>query len=59
MGEIPADQAFFQAGSACKDAGMLSYAFVFWNRFLDIADSMDEDSSGMFASGHLNAESVY
>eukprot|EP00698_Gefionella_okellyi_P025059 TRINITY_DN9055_c0_g1_i1.p1 TRINITY_DN9055_c0_g1~~TRINITY_DN9055_c0_g1_i1.p1 ORF type:complete len:1722 (-),score=456.28 TRINITY_DN9055_c0_g1_i1:33-5198(-) len=45
VGDIPADAAFYQAGLACKQVNQLSLAFVFWNRFLDVSDAMEDDGS--------------
>jgi len=45
IGDIPADKAFYEAGLACKEVKWLSLASVFWNRFLDISDMMEDDSS--------------
>eukprot|EP00747_Dinoflagellata_sp_TGD_P111359 gnl/TRDRNA2_/TRDRNA2_171207_c2_seq1.p1 gnl/TRDRNA2_/TRDRNA2_171207_c2~~gnl/TRDRNA2_/TRDRNA2_171207_c2_seq1.p1 ORF type:complete len:566 (-),score=101.02 gnl/TRDRNA2_/TRDRNA2_171207_c2_seq1:190-1734(-) len=40
--EFPVDRAFFEAGHNCKDAGMTNMSFFFLNRFLDIADAIDD-----------------
>ena len=45
IGFIPVDRAFYEAGIACREAGKLNMAFVFLNRFLDIAEAMDEQDS--------------
>ena len=59
---IPADKAFYDAGEAARTAAeedhkgqynWSSYAFVYWNRFLDINEQMDEpdaDSTMMVCS---------
>jgi intraflagellar transport protein 172 len=39
---IPADKAFHEAGMACKNAGDVDMAFVLLNRFLDIAEAVEE-----------------
>ncbi|KAA0708383.1 Intraflagellar transport protein 172 -like protein [Triplophysa tibetana] len=39
---IPADKAFYEAGLAAKAAGWENMAFIFLNRFLDLADGIDE-----------------
>ncbi|XP_076872854.1 intraflagellar transport protein 172 homolog [Brachyhypopomus gauderio] len=39
---IPADKAFYEAGLAAKAVGWNNMAFIFLNRFLDLADSIDE-----------------
>lgn len=40
--EFPVDGAFYEAGMDCKTAGMTNMAFFFLNRFLDIADAIDD-----------------
>ncbi|KAJ3338041.1 hypothetical protein HDU93_010039 [Gonapodya sp. JEL0774] len=40
--EIPIDVALHDAASTAKAAGKLNVAFVCWNRFIDIADAMEE-----------------
>lgn len=40
--EFPVDRAFYEAGIDCKAAGMINMAFFFLNRFLDIADAIDD-----------------
>uniref|UniRef100_A0AAY4EJK5 Intraflagellar transport 172 n=1 Tax=Denticeps clupeoides TaxID=299321 RepID=A0AAY4EJK5_9TELE len=39
---IPADKAFYEAGLAAKAVGWHTMAFIFLNRFLDLADGIDE-----------------
>ncbi|XP_031437803.1 intraflagellar transport protein 172 homolog isoform X2 [Clupea harengus] len=39
---IPADKAFYEAGLAAKAVGLENMAFIFLNRFLDLADGIDE-----------------
>uniref|UniRef100_W5KZE2 Intraflagellar transport protein 172 homolog n=1 Tax=Astyanax mexicanus TaxID=7994 RepID=W5KZE2_ASTMX len=41
---IPADKVFYEAGLAAKAVGWESMAFIFLNRFLDLADGVDEGS---------------
>ncbi|CAE8619758.1 unnamed protein product [Polarella glacialis] len=40
--EFPVDRAFYDAGLECKNAGMINMSFFFLNRFLDIADAIDD-----------------
>jgi intraflagellar transport protein 172 len=40
--EFPVDRAFYQAGMDCKDFGNINMAFFFLNRYLDIADAIDD-----------------
>eukprot|EP00916_Digyalum_oweni_P007652 GHVL01012886.1.p1 GENE.GHVL01012886.1~~GHVL01012886.1.p1 ORF type:complete len:1133 (-),score=240.96 GHVL01012886.1:417-3815(-) len=42
---IPVDKAFYEAGCACKAAGMPGMAFLFLNRYLDIVDAIDDPDS--------------
>lgn len=39
-------QAFYEAGMLWKSVGRLNMAFVFLNRFLDLADAMEEGDTG-------------
>jgi intraflagellar transport protein 172 len=39
---LRADQAFYEAGRLAKEAKMNKMAFLCWNRFLDISDSIEE-----------------
>uniref|UniRef100_A0A8C2G8A1 Intraflagellar transport protein 172 homolog n=1 Tax=Cyprinus carpio TaxID=7962 RepID=A0A8C2G8A1_CYPCA len=39
---IPADKAFYEAGLAAKAVEWENMAFIFLNRFLDLADGIDE-----------------
>lgn len=41
---IPADKVFYEAGLATKAVGWENMAFIFLNRFLDLADGIDEGS---------------
>merc|ERR1719191_2583001 len=40
--EFPVDRAFFEAGLDCKNANMVNMSFFFLNRFLDIADAIED-----------------
>ncbi|CAE7548972.1 IFT172, partial [Symbiodinium pilosum] len=40
--EFPVDIAFYDAGIDCKNAGMINMSFFFLNRFLDIADAIED-----------------
>merc|ERR1712232_490560 len=40
--EFPLDRAFYDAGIDCKNAKMINMAFFFLNRFLDIADAIED-----------------
>ncbi|KAK7878726.1 hypothetical protein WMY93_030965 [Mugilogobius chulae] len=39
---IPADKAFYEAGTDCRAVGWDSMAFVFLNHFLDLCDAIEE-----------------
>ena len=36
------DRAFYEAGRDCKNANLVNMAFFFLNRFLDIADAIED-----------------
>eukprot|EP00927_Polykrikos_kofoidii_P024133 TRINITY_DN22013_c0_g1_i2.p1 TRINITY_DN22013_c0_g1~~TRINITY_DN22013_c0_g1_i2.p1 ORF type:complete len:1608 (-),score=419.80 TRINITY_DN22013_c0_g1_i2:44-4867(-) len=40
--EFPVDRAFYEAGADCKAASMINMSFFFLNRFLDIADAIED-----------------
>jgi intraflagellar transport protein 172 len=40
--EFPVDRGFYEAGIDCKTAGMINMSFFFLNRFLDIADAIED-----------------
>ena len=40
-GTIPVDKAFYDAGTACRDAGDDNMAFVFLSRYTDLVDQID------------------
>jgi intraflagellar transport protein 172 len=42
---VRVDRAFYDAGLACKEEGLLSMAFIFLNRYLDLADAIDDAES--------------
>ena len=52
IGFIPVDRAFYEAGVANREAGRLNLAFVCLNRFLDIAEAMDEQDSALSIENH-------
>jgi intraflagellar transport protein 172 len=45
--DFPVDRAFYEAGTACRDAPVpqLNLAFLFLNRFLDICDAIEDPES--------------
>merc|ERR1719428_1133753 len=48
--EFPVDRAFYEAGIDCMNAGNINMAFFFLNRYLDIADAI-EDPEGAAIDG--------
>ncbi|XP_076806393.1 intraflagellar transport protein 172 homolog [Clavelina lepadiformis] len=44
---IPADKAFYEAGLHCKAIDQLNMAFVFWNRYLDLSEAIEEGTLDM------------
>ena len=44
---VPADKAFYEAGLHCKSVGWENMAFVFFNRFLDLSEAIEEGSGEM------------
>ncbi|OQS01442.1 intraflagellar transport protein [Achlya hypogyna] len=39
---LPADKLFYLAGAACRERKWLSPAFVFFNRYLDLTEAIDD-----------------
>jgi len=45
--EIRADKAYLDAGQACRAAGLNDSAFIFFNRYIDLYDAIDDpDNAG-------------
>jgi intraflagellar transport protein 172 len=45
--EIRADKAYFDAGSACRKATLNDSAFIYFNRYIDLYDAIDDpDNAG-------------
>lgn len=42
---VRADKAFLDAASACKNEGINNMAFVFYNRYLDLAEAIEDPNS--------------
>ena len=49
--EVRVDKAFYEAGIACQHEGWLNMAFVFLNRYLDLADAIQDPEGGLAALG--------
>ncbi|MCO5605228.1 hypothetical protein L7F22_059408 [Adiantum nelumboides] len=45
---LPADLAFYDAGIACREVEWNDKAFVFFNRYLDIAEAIDDKETSIF-----------
>lgn len=45
--QLAADRTFFEAGEACKTMRVNNMAFVFFNRFLDLTEAIDDPEMGM------------
>eukprot|EP01028_Stygiella_incarcerata_P009695 TRINITY_DN4643_c0_g1_i1.p1 TRINITY_DN4643_c0_g1~~TRINITY_DN4643_c0_g1_i1.p1 ORF type:complete len:1792 (-),score=469.38 TRINITY_DN4643_c0_g1_i1:1897-7272(-) len=48
VNDLPADRAFFEAGMACKEAGMNGSAFVLLNRYIDLIEMMEDPDETPF-----------
>jgi intraflagellar transport protein 172 len=45
--EIRADKAYYDAGAACRAAGLNDSAFIYFNRYIDLYDAIDDpDNAG-------------
>lgn len=45
--EIRADKAYHDAGNACRAAGLNNAAFIYFNRYIDLYDVIDDpDNAG-------------
>ena len=51
--EIRADKAYYDAGLWCRKAGQNDAAFIFFNRYIDLYDAIDDPEN---AGGIDNAE---
>ncbi|EFN81491.1 Intraflagellar transport protein 172-like protein [Harpegnathos saltator] len=40
---LHADRCYYEAGTAARDAGLLSEAFIFFNHFLDLEECIEEE----------------
>ena len=47
--EVRVDKAFYEAGVACQQEGWLNMGFVFLNRYLDLADAIQDPDGGVAA----------
>lgn len=49
--EVRVDKAFYEAGVACQQEGWLNMGFIFLNRYLDLADAIEDPEGGVAALG--------
>ena len=56
--DLPVDKQFYLAGLACKEQNWPNMAFVFFNRFVDLAD-MIEDPDSVSALRHSRCGSSH
>ena len=54
--EIRVDKTFLDAGMACKDAKVFNMAFILLNRYLDLAEAIEETEGG---AGGLQDNSAF
>jgi intraflagellar transport protein 172 len=50
---VPADKAFYEAGVACQKAKWDNMAFVFLNRYIDLADAIDDGTGEIMDNQYL------
>ena len=51
---IPADKAFYEAGRMCQKLKWDNMAFVFLNRYIDLADAIDDGTGEIMDNAYLN-----
>ncbi|CBZ50995.1 putative selective LIM-binding factor [Neospora caninum Liverpool] len=56
--EFRSDEAFYRAGQHCRKAGWTGMAFFFLNRYLDIADAIDEPGGTSLASSDFELTDI-
>ena len=52
---VPADKLFLVAGLACREAGFANLACVLLNRYLDLAEAIDESDASLLDNADLAA----
>jgi intraflagellar transport protein 172 len=57
-GDIPADKTYYNAGIACKEVGVMNLAFIFLNRYLDLADVIEEGEATILENADFEKTDV-
>jgi len=52
------DKAFLDAANASKQEGVNNMAFVFFNRYLDLADAIDDPNSANIDNAEFDATDI-
>ena len=55
---IAADKAFYEAGVACQKAKWDNMAFVFLNRYIDLADAIDDGTGEVMDNQYLHETDI-
>ena len=55
---IRADKAFLDAANACKKEGINNMAFVFFNRYLDLAEAIEDPNSAQIDNTEFEGTDV-
>lgn len=50
---IPADKAFYEAGIMCQKVKLENMAFVFLNRYIDLADAIEDKNNEIMDNPYL------
>eukprot|EP00455_Lapot_gusevi_P039036 TRINITY_DN4373_c0_g1_i5.p1 TRINITY_DN4373_c0_g1~~TRINITY_DN4373_c0_g1_i5.p1 ORF type:complete len:818 (-),score=195.56 TRINITY_DN4373_c0_g1_i5:51-2441(-) len=54
--DIPADKAFYEAGTLCRELNWTGMAFVFFNRFVDLTDFIDSPDTEIENTDFLGSD---
>jgi intraflagellar transport protein 172 len=57
-GDIPADKAYYNAGISCKEVGVSNLAFIFLNRYLDLAEAIEEGEATILENADFEKTDV-
>lgn len=55
---IPADKAFYEAGTMCQKVKWDNMAFVFLNRYIDLADAIDEGTGEIMDNNFISETDI-
>lgn len=55
---VRADKAFLDAANACKQEGVNNMAFVFFNRYLDLAEAIEDPNSANIDNAEFDATDI-